>query len=177
MVTRSVCWIADRVDLGANVNPCCFGILWLVLLFFFAKGCYLLNSRTNRVFKLDEIQRLSERKTLISLQISWYVPWYPEVFSLTDEHEAKRLVKRRNARESLGESKVGHFTFRLILWSTKLDISVKLWQWTIEGEYFQVSQSQFGLCISPLSPLPERAGGSNQKPLLRFLSQILTRKP
>ena len=41
------------------------------------------------------------------------------------------------------ESKVRHVAFRSILWSTKLYISgtranfsVKLWQWTIEGEYF-----------------------------------------
>ena len=41
------------------------------------------------------------------------------------------------------ESKVRHIAFRSILWSTKLYIlgtranfSVKLWQWTMEGEYF-----------------------------------------
>ena len=56
----------------------------------------------------------------------------------------------------MSESKVLHFAFRSILWSRKLDISgtranfsVKLW--TIKEEYFQISQSQFGLCISPLN--------------------------
>ena len=34
---------------------------------------------------------------------------------------------------------------------TRANLSVKLWQWTIEGEYFQISQSQLGLCISPFN--------------------------
>ena len=106
------------------------------------------------------------RKGKCSLEVSPHKQAYRQfqlVSTLTSQNQPISLTAKKKISGKHRRKTVGRWIVRNILCDilgTRANLIVKLWQWTIEGElYFQISQSQFGLCISPLILRRPQHGG------------------